>query len=251
MPTSEKSPKACESDEKPLSLHRNYINALLIMIPSSPNPSSSNPSSLRRHITYDHSAQCDGADVEQNYVFCPWPDMEAAAQQVRRCIDYAEAHPELQFSVYWMLLTHSELIPLFSMARGIDNITLPDKWLKQLDEQQIEIHDGVLTFAGQVRKPLMVQYHLLSNNIRYGVAEPKAPGDPHYFAFYGYPQRNDDYFQITQITETEYQEAMRDFSGIDSYLKLDAMAPTFNARYIEHRPIISEGNNLLPDVFWI
>ena len=44
---------------------------------------------------------------------------------------------------------------------------------------------------------------------------------------------------------------MRDFSGIDSYLKLDAMAPTFNARYIEHRPIISEGNNLLPDVFWI
>ena len=67
------------------------------------------------------------------------------------------------------------------------------------EEQEIENHEGVISFAGVVKKPVMVDYTMFSNSIRYGVAKAIDEQHPYYFAAHGYPCRNDDDYTIARL----------------------------------------------------
>ncbi len=49
-------------------------------------------------------------------------------------------------------------------------------------------------------------FRVISNQVRFGCGYRLFEGRRQYFAWHGYPNRNDDYFTTAEISETEYQQ---------------------------------------------
>ncbi len=65
-----------------------------------------------------------------------------------------------------------------------------------------------------------------------------------YFAFWGKPLKDDDYFYTAEITEEEFLQINREYPG-----KFDAdqeCSMPFKEKYIDNHPLIPEGWNQLP-----
>lgn len=194
-----------------------------------------------------------GVDVQLNYTLYITKDVAALAEEVYAFIDFAKSHPNLRFIVQldtfaYALVGSETLIPLFARAMDLENILLREFFWKEMKELEIENHEGVISFAGVVRRPVTVDYMMFSNSIRYGVAKSIDENDPCYFAVHGYPDRNDDDYTIARVTEQEYDEMVRVYAPLGS--QSNPTAEMFRNKYVENHTPVYEGRKL-PDVLWI
>lgn len=194
-----------------------------------------------------------GEDDQLNYTLYITKDVAALAKEVYAFIDFAKSHPNLRFIVQldtfaYALVGSETLIPLFARAMDVENILLREFFWKEMKELEIENHEGVISFAGVVRRPVMVDYTMFSNSIRYGVAKAIDENDPCYFAVHGYPDRNDDDYTIARVTEQEYDEMVRVYAPLGS--QSNPTAEMFRNKYVENHTPVYEGRKL-PDVLWM
>ena len=206
-----------------------------------------------RLVTSTFEKEKAGADEQLNYAIYIEKDVEVLAKEVYAFIDFAKSHPDLRFLVQldtfaYAIVGSETLIPLFARATDVENILLRDFFWKKIEEQEIENHEGVISFAGVVKKPVMVDYTMFSNSIRYGVAKAIDAQHPCYFAVHGYPNRNDDYYTIARVTEQEYEEMVHIYAPLGS--QSNPTAEMFRSEYVENHVQVYEGWHL-PDVLWV
>ncbi len=85
---------------------------------------------------------------------------------------------------------------------------------------------------------------VISDLVRFGCGYRRHEGKRQYFAWHGYPSRNDDYFTTAEISEAEFEEICREYPRRISAGREAAEA--FRQKYVEGRPVLLEGwNNLL------
>lgn len=206
-----------------------------------------------RMVSATNDKEMAGADQQLNYRLYITKDAEAVATEVYAFIDFAKSHPELRFIVQLYgreaaVVGAEVLIPLLARAWDVENILLLESTWETIEKMEIENHEGVVSFAGVVKSPVMVKYTIFSNSIRYGVAKAIDQHLPYYFAVHGYPNRNDDYFSIAEVSEQEYDEMVRIYAPLGS--QSNPTAELFRNKYIEHHPLVYEGWNL-PDFLWV
>ena len=206
-----------------------------------------------RLVTATVEKEKSGADEQLNYAIYFDKDVEVLAKEVYAFIDFAKSHPDLRFLVQfdsfaYALVGSETLIPVFAKAMDVKNILLREFFWKKIEEQEIENHEGVISFSGVVKKPVMVNYTMFSNSIRYGVAKAIDEQHPYYFAAHGYPCRNDDDYTIARVTEQEYEEMVRVYAPLGS--QSNPTAEMFRNKYVENHTPVYEGRNL-PDVLWV
>lgn len=206
-----------------------------------------------RLVTSTFEKENAGADEQLNYNIYFDKDVEVLAKEVYAFIDFAKSHPDLRFIVQfdsfaYALVGSETLIPLFARARDVENILLRESFWRKIEEQDIENHEGVISFAGVVKKPVMVDYTMFSNSIRYGVAKAIDEQHPCYFAVHGYPNRNDDYYTIASVAEQEYDEMVRVYAPLGS--QSNPTAEIFRNKFVENHTQVYEGWHL-PDVLWV
>jgi len=84
---------------------------------------------------------------------------------------------------------------------------------------------------------------VISNQVRFGCGYRDVNGKRKYFAWHGYPNRNDDYITTSEISQTEFDMISKEYPQ-----ELDAdreTAELFRNKYVEDHPIIMEGWNKL------
>lgn len=86
-------------------------------------------------------------------------------------------------------------------------------------------------------------FRVISNQVRFGCGFRTVNGKRQYFAWHGYPSRNDDYFTTSEISETEYAELNRTYPK--EIVADRATADAFRSRYVDAHPVLLEGWNRL------
>lgn len=89
-----------------------------------------------------------------------------------------------------------------------------------------------------------VNIRLISNLVRFGCGYQTESDRKQYFAFWGKPLKNDDYFYTAEITEEEFLQINREYP-VDISLDAEHSMP-FKEKYIDSHPLILEGWNRLP-----
>ena len=92
--------------------------------------------------------------------------------------------------------------------------------------------------AADAKEPDYV-FRLISNQVRFGCGYRTVDGKRQYFAWHGYPSRNDDYITTAEISEREYREI-----GILYPEEIDAdrkTAEVFRRRFVNGHPVLLEG----------
>ena len=80
--------------------------------------------------------------------------------------------------------------------------------------------------------------------MRFGCGHRTADGKRQYFARHGVPNRNDDYFTTSEITESEYLSICEEYP--EEIVADRETAERFRSRYVDGHPVIFEGWNRLP-----
>lgn len=205
-----------------------------------------------RLVTATNDKENAGVDPE-NYTLYITKNVEVVAKEVYAFIDFAKSHPELRFIVQlygleFAVIGQEVLIPLFARAWDVENVLLTERVWKTIEKQEIENREGAISFAGVAKRPVMVDYTVFSNSIRYGVARSVDAHPSCYFAVHGSPSRNDDYFTIARVTEQEYDEMMKVYAPMGS--QSNPTAEMFRNKYVENHTQVYEGWRL-PDVLWV
>ena len=86
-------------------------------------------------------------------------------------------------------------------------------------------------------------FRVISNQVRFGCGYRTIDGKRQYFAWHGYPDRNDDYFTTCEITQSEYDEINKVYPKEISADRITA--ESFRERYVDNHPVILEGWNKL------
>ena len=86
-------------------------------------------------------------------------------------------------------------------------------------------------------------FHLISNQVRFGCGYRTVDGKRQYFAFHGYPNRNDDYFTTSEISEEEYREIIKKYPK--EIVAHREQAEKFRSKYVDSHTVILEGLNRL------
>lgn len=84
---------------------------------------------------------------------------------------------------------------------------------------------------------------VISNQVRFGCGYREVNGKRQYFAWHGYPNRNDDYITISEISETEYEKINKEYP--QELIADRETAELFRNKYIADHPVILEGWNKL------
>lgn len=87
------------------------------------------------------------------------------------------------------------------------------------------------------------QFRVISNQVRFGCGYRTTDGRRQYFAWHGYPSRNDDYFTTGEISQSEYDEICREYPA-EICADRDC-AERFRSKYVDGHPVILEGWNKL------
>ena len=82
-------------------------------------------------------------------------------------------------------------------------------------------------------------FRVISNQVRFGCGYRTIDGKRQYFAWHGYPDRNDDYFTTSEITESEYQTIQREYP--EEIVANREKAQRFRDKYVEGHPVLLEG----------
>lgn len=86
-------------------------------------------------------------------------------------------------------------------------------------------------------------FRVISNQVRFGCGYRTVDGKRQYFAWHGYPNRNDDYITTSEISETEFDKINKEYPQ-----EIDAdreTAELFRNKYVDGHPVILEGWNKL------
>ncbi len=86
---------------------------------------------------------------------------------------------------------------------------------------------------------------IISNQVRFGSGFRIFNGKKQYFAWHGYPDRNDDYFTTSEISEIEYERINEEYP--EEICADREAADVFRQRYVDGHLTILEGRNRLPD----
>lgn len=84
---------------------------------------------------------------------------------------------------------------------------------------------------------------VISNQVRFGCGFRTVEGRKQYFAWHGYPNRNDDFFTTTEISEREFLQIGSEYPR---EIQADReTAEIFRKKYIEGHKVLLEGWNKL------
>ena len=84
---------------------------------------------------------------------------------------------------------------------------------------------------------------VISNQVRFGYGYRTIEGRKQYFAWHGYPNRNDDYFTTAEISEKEFLQIDSEYP---QELSADReTAEVFRNKYIDGHTVLLEGWNKL------
>ncbi|MBQ7669681.1 MAG: hypothetical protein IJS45_03050 [Clostridia bacterium] len=86
-------------------------------------------------------------------------------------------------------------------------------------------------------------FRVISNQVRFGCGFRTVDGVRQYFAWHGYPNRNDDYITTSEISESEYEEINEKYPK--EIVANREQAEVFRNRYVDGHPVILEGWNRL------
>ena len=86
-------------------------------------------------------------------------------------------------------------------------------------------------------------FRVISNQVRFGCGYRTVDGNRQYFAWHGYPNRNDDYFTTSLISEREYIAICAEYPGEISADR--ETAERFRKKYVDGHPVLLEGWNKL------
>ena len=86
-------------------------------------------------------------------------------------------------------------------------------------------------------------FRVISNQVRFGCGYRTVEGRRQYFAWHGYPNRNDDFFTTAEISEKEYEQIGREYPGEISADR--ETAKEFRNKYVDGHPVLLEGWNRL------
>ncbi len=89
-----------------------------------------------------------------------------------------------------------------------------------------------------------VNIRFISNCVRFGCGYQTESGRKQYFAFWGKPYKNDDYFFTAEITEEEFLQINSEYP--DKFDADQEHSMPFREKYIDGHPLIPEGWNRLP-----
>ena len=87
------------------------------------------------------------------------------------------------------------------------------------------------------------RFRVISNQVRFGCGYRTINGKRQYFAWHGYPNRNDDYFTTSEISLFEYENIEKEYP--DEISADRDTAESFRQKYVDGHPVISEGWNRL------
>ena len=86
-------------------------------------------------------------------------------------------------------------------------------------------------------------FRVISNQVRFGCGFRTVEGRKQYFAWHGYPNRNDDFFTTTEISEREFLQIGSEYPR---EIQADReTAEIFREKYIEGHKVLLEGWKLL------
>lgn len=86
-------------------------------------------------------------------------------------------------------------------------------------------------------------FRVISNQVRFGCGYRIADGRRQFFAWHGYPNRNDDYFTTSEISEEEFDRIEREYPK--EIVADRETAERFRNKYVDGHPVILEGWNKL------
>ena len=86
-------------------------------------------------------------------------------------------------------------------------------------------------------------FRLISNQVRFGCGYRTVDGKKQYFAWHGYPNRNDDYITNAEITEAEFDLISTEYPK--EIVANREQAEVFRNKYVDGHPVILEGWNRL------
>ena len=86
-------------------------------------------------------------------------------------------------------------------------------------------------------------FRVISNQVRFGCGYRTIAGKRQYFAWHGYPSRNDDYFTTSEISESEFNEISRRYPK--EIVANRETAEAFRQKYVDGHTVILEGMNRL------
>ena len=86
-------------------------------------------------------------------------------------------------------------------------------------------------------------FRVISNQVRFGCGYRTINGEKQFFAWHGYPNRNDDYFTTTEISEREFLQIGSEYPREISADR--EMAEIFREKYVERHKVLLEGWNKL------
>ena len=87
------------------------------------------------------------------------------------------------------------------------------------------------------------KFRVISNQVRFGCGYRTVNGKKQYFAWHGYPSRNDDYFTTSEIRQYEYEKISEEHPTEVSADR--ETAEQFRNKYVDGHPVILEGWNKL------
>lgn len=86
-------------------------------------------------------------------------------------------------------------------------------------------------------------FRVISNQVRFGCGYRTVDGKRQYFAWHGYPSRNDDCFTTSEITKSEYDAICARYPK--EIVADRETAERFRVKYVDGCPVILEGRNKL------
>lgn len=82
-------------------------------------------------------------------------------------------------------------------------------------------------------------FRVISNQVRFGCGFRTLGSKKQFFAWHGYPNRNDDYITTSEITEEEFDEIERRYP--EEIVANREKAEVFRKRYVDGHPVLLEG----------
>ena len=87
------------------------------------------------------------------------------------------------------------------------------------------------------------KFSVISNQVRFVFGYRLFEGKRQYFAWHGYPNRNDDFLTTAEISEEEYRQIEQEYP--EEIVADRKTAQKFRDKYVEGHPVLLEGWNRL------
>ena len=83
---------------------------------------------------------------------------------------------------------------------------------------------------------------VISNQVRFGYGYTEIDNKLVYYAWHGFPNRNDDYITYSKITKKEFDQIEKDYS--EEIIANSDQANIFREKYVDHHEVLLEGWNV-------